>query len=154
LSPHGVDFENELLRHTAMLQALARSLVRGADADDLVQETLVQGLQHARRAHHLGAYLRQVCHNLFAVSERTRLRREARERAQAVALTEPSAHETIEHRAAVRAVADAIASLDTIRAYAAPRDRHAGKHRYFGERSIDIGEQDEDREWLTVLRPE
>jgi RNA polymerase sigma factor (sigma-70 family) len=94
-----------------MLHGLARTLVNGPDADDLVQETLVRGLEHGHRARHVGSYLRRICRNLFAAGERSRVRRETRERAQASELVAPDEHEIAEHRNAVRTVAGAVASL-------------------------------------------
>jgi RNA polymerase sigma-70 factor (ECF subfamily) len=82
--------EDELLRHAHALRGLARSLVGGQDAEDLVQETAMQAWHRPPAAVEswfgwFGAVLRRRA----ARHHRTRFRRQRREQAAAALPAEP-----------------------------------------------------------------
>jgi len=75
------------------LRALARSLVQGdADADDLLQDTAVAALEHPPATDHrpVRAWLAAVLRNRWRMDRRGAARRQARERAAALAEPDPA----------------------------------------------------------------
>ncbi|MEW6741740.1 MAG: sigma-70 family RNA polymerase sigma factor [Planctomycetota bacterium] len=104
--------QGEMLQHAHMLRALARTLVRGADLDDLVQDTWLRGLEHPpARASSLAGWLSTILRRLFFEQRRARIRREQREKLVASTEVLPSTSDLVEHRATLRAVTEAVASL-------------------------------------------
>lgn len=76
--------EQELLRHTAALRRLARSLVGEEHADDLVQDTALVALQKpAQRPHRSGGWLAGIARHLAMHHHRRERRRRRREQRQA-----------------------------------------------------------------------
>lgn len=72
--------EQELIAHAAALRALARDLVRGGDAEDLLQETALQALQAERReGTSLLAFFNTLLRRLASRHRRSEQRRQARE---------------------------------------------------------------------------
>lgn len=72
--------EQELIAHAAALRALARDLVSGSDADDLLQDTALQALQAERRSGtSLLAFFSTIVRRLASRHRRGQRRRLARE---------------------------------------------------------------------------
>jgi RNA polymerase sigma-70 factor (ECF subfamily) len=103
----------ELLAHAAGLRRLAVRLVEDtASADDLVQETLVAGLQFpATGTKPLGPWLARVLRHLASRRWRTERRRAEHERLAARAATSPSTAELVERMELQRVVADEVLKL-------------------------------------------
>ena len=102
----------ELARHSSFLRRLALALVGEEHADDLVQDTLLIGLQKAPPDKRwIGSWLRRVCVNLFRQRLRGESSRLKRELEWARREASPSTEESVEHRAAVTALARAVSNL-------------------------------------------
>ncbi len=104
---------DELLVHAAGLRRLAGRLVADAsDADDLVQATLVAGLERPPRSEQpLAAWLARVLRNFATERWRTDSNRVRRERAAARGESAPSEAELVERMELHRAVADEVLAL-------------------------------------------
>ncbi|MEZ6197322.1 MAG: sigma-70 family RNA polymerase sigma factor [Planctomycetota bacterium] len=108
----GREPERDFERHAAFLRRLARAAVRPDEADDLVQDCLLAGLEDGPRDEAArGAWWRRVLRNRVAEGRRRDLRREARERRASTLEATPSVFTAIEHREAVRAVTEALTTL-------------------------------------------
>jgi RNA polymerase sigma factor (sigma-70 family) len=107
-----------LLRESAWLRALARSLVGDPSlADDLVQDAWVAALERPPRARAgVGprAWLATVARNLARQRGRGAAGARARERAVARPEALPSASESVERVAAQRELVDAVLALETL----------------------------------------
>jgi RNA polymerase sigma factor (sigma-70 family) len=104
---------DSLLAHDDFVRALARSLVADASAaDDLAQETWLAAL---RRPPVAGtsprSWLATVVRNVARRIERSRARRDARERLRTAAVQLPSTREVVEREAARRSVVEAVLAL-------------------------------------------
>lgn len=111
-SPH----PEHLLAHANALRALARQLVRGADAaDDLVQSTWVRALEHRPRSlQNPFAWLAKVLRNEARQERRRQARADAREQARAVPNEAPPVDRVVERIGLQRQLLDAIEALDPI----------------------------------------
>ena len=103
----------ELARHAAGLRRLAGRLVTDpATADDLVQQTMVAGLERApTESDALGPWLSRILRNLALRRWRSRENQSARERASARPEALPSTAELIERVELHRVVADEVRAL-------------------------------------------
>ncbi|MFT7616851.1 MAG: RNA polymerase sigma factor (sigma-70 family) [Planctomycetota bacterium] len=102
----------ELERHAGFLRHLANRSLRGEDVDDLVQDCLLIGLENSPRdSQQTFGWFRTILRRRLAENKRRAIRRENRERNWASSEAQPSALETVEHRAALRSVTDAVIDL-------------------------------------------
>jgi RNA polymerase sigma-70 factor (ECF subfamily) len=107
-----LDARDWLVQNARALRVLARKLVHGDEAEDLVQDTLVRGLERppedeARR----GSWLRVVCRNLFLTRRRRDEHRAARESRVASPATAPDTFDVVAHRSAVERLIGALHAL-------------------------------------------
>ncbi len=104
---------DELFAQAGWIRALALSLVRdAAQADDLVQETLLAGLERRPTGGPtLRQWLRGVLHRRVAFWRRGHERRRARERAHAVPEALPSSAALLERAEAHRRLVEALTGL-------------------------------------------
>jgi RNA polymerase sigma-70 factor (ECF subfamily) len=100
---------DELLAHGAFLRALARGLLRGEGAEDVVQEAYARALE--RRPRQPRAWLGRVVRNLALTSRIGSGRRARRERAAARAEAEPAAADAVARLEIQRLVVDAVLAL-------------------------------------------
>jgi RNA polymerase sigma factor (sigma-70 family) len=105
---------DDLLEHAVFARRLARALVGDeARADDVVQQTWLNALEHPPRAGRgLKAWLATVVRNTASKLRRDESRREAREQRAAAPEPLPSAAEVAAQLAAQRDLLDAVARLD------------------------------------------
>ncbi|HZN40700.1 MAG TPA: sigma-70 family RNA polymerase sigma factor, partial [Planctomycetota bacterium] len=102
----------ELLHHDRWLRALARSLVCGADVDDLVQDTWAAACAgRPDPVRPLRGWLATVVRRLAARSHRTRTRRLAREATLGLPDELPSTEATVAVLELQRAVSAAVATM-------------------------------------------
>lgn len=103
-----------LLEHAAFARRLARALVGdAARADDVVQTSWLQALQHPpREGRGMKAWLAAVVRNAAARVRREESRRDQRERRAAVPERLPATVDVAAQLAAQRALLDAVARLD------------------------------------------
>jgi RNA polymerase sigma-70 factor (ECF subfamily) len=109
--------EHELLSQLGWVRALARSLVRDPEvADDVLQQVCLVALQQvpsdASRGPRLRAWLAAVTRSLVRRAARTDFRRVRREQAVASGEALPSTVDVAARREALRALVDAVASLE------------------------------------------
>jgi RNA polymerase sigma-70 factor (ECF subfamily) len=105
---------DDLLEHALFARRLARALVGDeARADDVVQQTWLNALEHPPRAGRgLKAWLATVVRNTATKLRRDESRREAREQRAAAPEPLPSTAEVAAQLAAQRELLDAVARLD------------------------------------------
>ena len=103
-----------LLEHVGFLRALARSLLRSeADADDVVQQTLLTALERPPgRPGNLRAWLAKVMRNLALLTHRRRQRSARREQAAARPEAAPSPADLAARLELERKVVDAVTELE------------------------------------------
>jgi RNA polymerase sigma-70 factor (ECF subfamily) len=103
-----------LLEHAAFARRLARALVGdAARADDVVQTSWLQALQHPpREGRGMKAWLAAVVRNAAARVRREEARRDQRERGAAVPERLPATVDVAAQLSAQRALLDAVARLD------------------------------------------
>ncbi|MEE9393840.1 MAG: sigma-70 family RNA polymerase sigma factor, partial [Planctomycetota bacterium] len=102
----------DLDRHASFLRRIAWKSVRGEDLDDLVQDCLLVELEHGPQdERRTFAWLRTIMRNRVAEDYRRRARRSLREKASAKSELTSSAFEVVEHRAALKAVTNAVTGL-------------------------------------------
>lgn len=114
ITPHTPSAE-ELLRHSAWVQALALRLVRDAGtADDLVQDTWLAALKHGPTGDEkLRPWLSRVLRNFSRMRTRSERAREQRERRVATPHDSwPSAGELVERLETQRELVDALLALE------------------------------------------
>jgi RNA polymerase sigma factor (sigma-70 family) len=106
----GID---ELLRHSAWLHALARTLVGEADADDVVQETWVAAVARPPRVlGSLRGWLGTVARNVVRKRVRDDARRRERELAASRRDPEPATDQVVARAARMRELVDRVLALD------------------------------------------
>jgi RNA polymerase sigma-70 factor (ECF subfamily) len=115
--PPGMDIDMAgLLAHAAWLRDLARALVRGADADDLVQETWLAALRAPPdRTRPPRPWLGQVLRNRWRMDARSSARRLERERdpdAEHAASPRNDAHDVLERAEIQRRIGDLVMALE------------------------------------------
>ena len=109
--------EHELLSQLGWVRALARSLILDPDlADDVLQQVCLVALQQApsdaSRGPRLRAWLAAVTRSLVRRTARTDFRRHRREQIVASGEAQPSTFDVAARREALRALVDAVASLE------------------------------------------
>ena len=104
---------SELLARQRWLRALAGSMAKAQDADDLAQDACVLALERPPAGGSAKAWLRAVVKNLWSQQHRAERRRSTRE--QRFEETRPAAAEAtdqlVERAAAQRAIVDAVLAL-------------------------------------------
>src|SRR5262249_17434428 len=104
----------ELLRHSGWVRALARGLLRDADAaEDVVQSTWLAAVEHGEpEGPALPSWLARVTRNFARKRLRGDRRRELHESLAARPATEPSAADLYERAALHRELVDAVMKLE------------------------------------------
>jgi len=102
----------ELENHAAAMRALARDLVGGSDADDLVQETALRALRTPpERPGSLAGFFATILRNLASKHRRSERHRQAREQLAARAEAQPGADHFAERRETLRCVTVGVFAL-------------------------------------------
>ena len=108
-----MDLPAELLANSAWMHALARSLVRGEEAEDLVQETWLRALRRAPDdPAQARGWLATVLQNLATTKARSEGRRHAREQSVARGEATDSTANVVERAGLHREVIEAVMALD------------------------------------------
>jgi RNA polymerase sigma-70 factor (ECF subfamily) len=104
---------DDLARHAAFMNRLARALARGHDADDLVQDAYVSALCHPPDPDRPARpWLAQVVRNVMRMRVRGEARRREREAAWDEGRAVPTPEELLERAHAHRALAEQVLLLD------------------------------------------
>jgi DNA-directed RNA polymerase specialized sigma24 family protein len=102
----------ELLEHVGWVRRLARSLVRGTDAEELAQETLMAALRHPPlTARPVRPWLGTVLGNFRRTARRSERRRDEQARQVPAPDAVPSPETMLERMEAARLLAELVAGL-------------------------------------------